>query len=136
MLKDMFADNMEDMLKADLDTELGYSKNSQAPKTTDNRRNGNYLKTVTSSMGEIELNIPRDRMSEYEPEFFLRAQETSARWRTRCWKYQRQNRQLDKLRKCCKKGDFRAEMGTPQKRLLTQCSVFKDKQNGGILNRG
>ena len=68
MLKDMFADTMEDMLKAELDTELGYSKNSQAAKTTENRRNGNYPKTVTSSMGEIELNIPRDRMGEYDPE--------------------------------------------------------------------
>ena len=58
MLKDMFADTMEDMLKAELDTELGYSKNSQAAKTTENRRNGSYPKTVTSSMGEIELNIP------------------------------------------------------------------------------
>ena len=38
MLKDMFADTMEDMLKAELDTELGYSKNSQAAKTTENRR--------------------------------------------------------------------------------------------------
>ena len=37
MLKDMFADTMEDMLKAELDTELGYSKNSQAAKTTENR---------------------------------------------------------------------------------------------------
>ena len=26
MLKDMFADTMEDMLKAELDTELGYTK--------------------------------------------------------------------------------------------------------------
>ena len=68
MLKDMFADTMEDMLKAELDTELGYTKNSQAAKTTENRRNGSYPKTVTSSMGEIELNIPRDRMGEYEPE--------------------------------------------------------------------
>ena len=38
MLKDMFADTMEDMLKAELDTELGYSKNSQAAKTTENRQ--------------------------------------------------------------------------------------------------
>lgn len=43
------------MLKAELDTELGYSLNSQAAKTTDNRRNGSYLKTATSSMGEIKL---------------------------------------------------------------------------------
>ena len=32
MLKDLFADTIEDMLKAELDTELGYSKNSQNPK--------------------------------------------------------------------------------------------------------
>ena len=67
MLKALFAGTMEDMLKAELDSELGYKKNSQEAKTTDNRRNGSYPKTVTSSMGEIELNIPRDRKGEYEP---------------------------------------------------------------------
>ena len=68
MLKALFAGTMEDMLKAELDCELGYKKNSQEAKTTDNRRNGSYPKTVTSNMGEIELNIPRDRKGEYEPE--------------------------------------------------------------------
>lgn len=68
MLKDMFADTMEDMLKAELDAELGYSKSSQAPKTTSNRRNGSYPKTVTSNMGELKLDIPRDRNGDYEPE--------------------------------------------------------------------
>ena len=68
MLKDMFADTMEDMLKAELDAELGYSKNSQQPKLTDNRRNGSYPKTVTSNIGEIKLDIPRDRNGDYEPE--------------------------------------------------------------------
>ena len=42
MLKELFADTMEDMLKAELDEELGYAKNSQHPKTTGNRRNGSY----------------------------------------------------------------------------------------------
>ena len=64
MLKSLFADTMEDMLKAELDCELGYKKNSQESKAADNRRNGSYPKTVTSSMGEIELNIPRDRKGE------------------------------------------------------------------------
>ena len=68
MLKALFAGTMEDMLKAELDSELGYKKNSQEAKTTDNRRNGSYPKTVTSSMAEIDLNIPRDRKGEYEPE--------------------------------------------------------------------
>lgn len=56
------------MLKAELDTELGYAKTVRQRKRTENRRNGSYPKTVTSSMGEIELNIPRDRMGEYDPE--------------------------------------------------------------------
>lgn len=68
MLKELFADTIEDMLKAELDTELGYTKNNQNPKQTDNRRNGSYPKKVTSTMGEIELDIPRDRKSEYKPE--------------------------------------------------------------------
>ena len=68
MLKDMFAGTMEDMLKAELDTELGYKKNDQQPKETANRRNGIYPKTVRSSFGETELQIPRDRNGDYEPE--------------------------------------------------------------------
>lgn len=67
MLKDMFAGTMEDMLKAELDAELGYAKNDQQPKDTTNRRNGSYPKTVTSHMGEISLDIPRDRQGEYQP---------------------------------------------------------------------
>ena len=68
MLKDLFADTMEDMLKAELNEELGYAKSSQQQKTTGNRRNGSYPKTVQSNIGEIEINIPRDRAGEYEPE--------------------------------------------------------------------
>lgn len=68
MLKDLFADTIEDMLKAELDTELGYAKSSQDPKQTENRRNGSYPKKVNSTMGEIELDIPRDRLGEYKPE--------------------------------------------------------------------
>ena len=68
MLKDLFADTMEDMLKAELDEELGYAKSSRKPKATGNRRNGTYPKTVQSNIGEIEVNIPRDRDGEYEPE--------------------------------------------------------------------
>lgn len=68
MLKDMFAGTMEDMLQAELDSELGYKKNDQQPKETDNRRNGSYTKTVQSSYGEIPLEIPRDRNGDYQPE--------------------------------------------------------------------
>jgi len=67
ILKEIFAPLMEDMLKGELDAHLGYEKNDQAPKSTRNRRNGCYSKTVRSNLGEIELDIPRDRDGEYEP---------------------------------------------------------------------
>ena len=87
MLKALFAGTMEDMLKAELDTELGYKKNSQESKTTDNRRNGSYPKTVTSSMGEIELNIPRDRKGEYEPELIPKGSHDVSELERRCCLY-------------------------------------------------
>ena len=58
---------MEDMLKGELDGHLGYAKNGQALKTTTNRRNGSYPKTVRSQFGELSLDIPRDREGEFEP---------------------------------------------------------------------
>lgn len=67
MLKDLFKGTFEDMLKGELDAELGYSKNDQNPKETTNRRNGSYKKTVESESGEMEINIPRDREGKYEP---------------------------------------------------------------------
>jgi putative transposase len=68
MLKSMFAHTMEEMLQSELDSELGYEKSDQCPKSTTNRRNGTYSKTVQSNMGQINLNIPRDREGSYEPE--------------------------------------------------------------------
>lgn len=68
MFKDMFADTLEDMLKAELDEELGYEKHDQQPKSTTNRRNGSYPKTVHTSNGDMTLEIPRDREGKYEPQ--------------------------------------------------------------------
>ena len=67
VLKSIFAPLMEDMLKGELDSHLGYAKNDQLPKATPNRRNGSFPKTVRSQLGELELAIPRDREGEFEP---------------------------------------------------------------------
>ena len=67
ILKDIFGPLMEDMLKGELDSHLGYEKHDQSPKETENRRNGSYPKTVRSKMGEVALSIPRDRAGEFEP---------------------------------------------------------------------
>ncbi|SNQ60579.1 transposase (fragment) [Candidatus Methanoperedens nitroreducens] len=48
---------------------LGYSKYEwkNKNKNTDNSRNGHSKKTVRSQFGEIDLKIPRDTNSEFEP---------------------------------------------------------------------
>lgn len=66
-LKDIFGPLFESMLKGELNSHLGYSSNSKEPKKNDNRRNGYTPKTVKTTMGEVEINSPRDRDGSFEP---------------------------------------------------------------------
>ena len=66
-LKDSFKDILQEMLEAEMDVHLGYSKGEKPPATSDNTRNGYSSKTVRSELGPVELNIPRDRKGEYNP---------------------------------------------------------------------
>lgn len=68
MLKDLLGDTLQDILEAEMDEHLGYSKYDYQNKETDDSRNGYSSKTVTSSMGEIDLDVPRDRKGEFEPQ--------------------------------------------------------------------
>ncbi len=68
MLKDLLGDTLQTMLEAELEEDLGYSKYDYRNKETDNRRNGYSKKTVTSSMGDLSLDIPRDRDGDFEPQ--------------------------------------------------------------------
>jgi putative transposase len=61
VLNDLFAETLQEMLEAELDTTLGYEKNDVQNKRTSNRRNGHSTKTVRSEFGEIDIQIPRDR---------------------------------------------------------------------------
>ena len=58
----------ERALEAEMEHHLGYPKNSPAGKNTGNSRNGKTAKTVRSVHGDIELEIPRDRNSSFEPQ--------------------------------------------------------------------
>ena len=74
MLKDLLGDTLQDMLEAEMDEHLGYSKYDYQNKATDDSRNGYSSKTVTSSMGEIDLDVPRDRNGEFEPQIVKKHQ--------------------------------------------------------------
>ena len=58
MPKDLLGDTLQGMLEAELEEDLGYSKYDYKTKEPDNRRNGYSKKNVTSSMGDIDLDIP------------------------------------------------------------------------------
>ena len=68
LLKDSFKDLLQELLEAELDVSLGYDKNEKHGIETDNKRNGHTPKTVKSEFGEFQLDIPRDRNGEFEPE--------------------------------------------------------------------
>jgi len=74
MLKDLLGDTLQGMLEGEMEDELGYSKYDYANKETDNSRNGYSKKNVVSSMGEIGLDIPRDRKGEFEPQIVKKNQ--------------------------------------------------------------
>jgi transposase-like protein len=74
MVKDLLGDTLQEMLEAELDEELGYTRYDYKNKETANRRNGHSKKNVTSSMGKISLDIPRDRDGEFEPQVIKKNQ--------------------------------------------------------------
>ncbi|GKX28603.1 IS256 family transposase [Vallitalea longa] len=65
-LKNMFKDVIQEMLENEMDETLGYERyDHDQPKS--NYRNGYSQKKVRSSLGEIDIDVPRDRNADFEP---------------------------------------------------------------------
>jgi len=56
---------IEKLLEGELDAHLDYSKHSKRKKT--NARNGYSKKTIKTSLGESEIQVPRDREGSFNP---------------------------------------------------------------------
>ena len=67
-LKDLFGPMFEAMLQGEMNHHLGYDSNDKGPKKDDNRRNGYGKKTLKTTQGEVEIEVPRDRDSSFEPQ--------------------------------------------------------------------
>lgn len=63
---------LQGSLEAELDDELGYARYDYHNKETENSRNGFYKKTMHTSIGDIEIDIPRHRQEEFEPRLILK----------------------------------------------------------------
>lgn len=58
---------MERLLQEEMTEHLGYEKHSAEGNNSGNSRNGKTNKTVKTGNGEIEIDVPRDRNSEFQP---------------------------------------------------------------------
>ena len=65
-IKDLFKDSLQEMMNAEFDSSMGYSKYDKKTDKT-NYRNGSTKKTLKSEFGEFEFETPRDRNGEFEP---------------------------------------------------------------------
>lgn len=66
-LKNMFKDALQEMMNAEFDTSMGYTKYDKTVEKN-NYRNGTTKKKLKSEFGEFDFETPRDRNGEFEPQ--------------------------------------------------------------------
>jgi transposase-like protein len=71
-LKDLLGGTIQSMLEAEMDNHLGYEPYERSESS--NARNGKKSKTVRSKYGEMEIEVPQDRESSFQPEIVKKRQ--------------------------------------------------------------
>ena len=76
----LFKQGIEEMLQGEMDEHLGYSRHSTEGYNTGNSRNGSFPKTIsTENVGEVVLNIPRDRNGDFDPRVIPKGETISSK---------------------------------------------------------
>jgi putative transposase len=65
---------VEGALEGEMDDHLGYSKHAPEGRDSGNSRNGHRAKTVLTEAGPVEISVPRDRDSSFEPKIVAKRQ--------------------------------------------------------------
>lgn len=74
LLKQMMKRAMERALQAELTHHLGYEKHAANGRGSGNSRNGTSAKTMKGDLGEMVIEVPRDRNSAFEPQLINKHQ--------------------------------------------------------------
>jgi putative transposase len=74
LLKQLTKALLERALEAELTHHLGYEKHDPAGRGSGNSRNGTSKKALKGDFGELELEVPRDRETEFEPKIVSKHQ--------------------------------------------------------------
>ena len=65
---------LERALQGEMTYHLGYQKHDPAGHNSGNSRNGTSAKTVKGKRGQVQIEVPRDRNSEFEPQLIGKGQ--------------------------------------------------------------
>src|SRR5207245_2563624 len=65
---------LETALEAEMTEHVGYEKHDPAGRGTGNSRNGTRGKTVITEIGPVEIDVPRDTSSSFEPKIVKKRQ--------------------------------------------------------------
>ena len=71
-LKDLLDGTIKEMMEAEMDDHLGYQKSERSD--SDDYRNGYKSKRVNSSYGSMDIDVPQDRKSTFEPQIVKKRQ--------------------------------------------------------------
>lgn len=71
-LKDLLGGTIKEMMEAEMDDHLGYQKSERSD--SDDYRNGYKSKRVNSSYGSMDIDVPQDRKSTFEPQVVKKRQ--------------------------------------------------------------
>ena len=66
-MDELYKRGVEAMLEGELEAHLGYAKHTQNTQT-DNYRNGYGKKKIKTENGELDIKVPRDRKSDFQPQ--------------------------------------------------------------------
>lgn len=65
--RELYKEGVQQMLKAEMDDHLGYEKHSPTGINSGNSRNGFNKKVLKTSVGDVPIEVPRDRNAEFDP---------------------------------------------------------------------
>jgi len=65
---------LERVLEGEITHHLGYEKNDLKGNNSGNSRNGKNKKTMKGDFGEVDIEVPRDRNGDFEPQFIKKRQ--------------------------------------------------------------
>jgi putative transposase len=67
LMQRLFGNIIQQFLEAEMEEHLGREKYERSDSDTRNYRNGYSSKNIKTSFGDVEVDVPRDRKSEFEP---------------------------------------------------------------------